>query len=212
MAARTSVGETDMTIGRLGAAAAAVAAIGFGATAAMAKDPLTSAAADVAKYAFLEGSRWIVPPATLPAILYEPEDGTVRDIVDQTVWDITGYRDGYFWGRTVARLSDAATGEPLGGFSCLDMVGSVTPGGRVHITFVDPERTTVLTAIRGTGLLVRGRGNRWQFEEMQMSSGFTSLVVHWSYMVECRPGDACEAELPGTTSSLAEFLAACDEE
>jgi hypothetical protein len=172
--------------------------------------PALAAPSEVAKYRFLEDSKWIVPPATLPAISFDLATGTATAIVDQTVWDITHYRDGYFWGQTAAQMRDASTGK-LVSSACMHMVGSVTPSGKVHITFVNQDQETALTAVRGTGRLVRAKGAGWVFEEMQMSSGSTSIVAHWSVMAQCKPGQPCEDRLPGTKSSLEDFLANCDD-
>ena len=172
--------------------------------------PSLAALSEIAKYRFLEDSKWIVPRATLPAISFDLATGTATAVVDQTVWDITDYRDGYFWGQTAAEFRDAATGE-LVSSACMHMVGSVTPSGKVHITFVNKDQETALTATRGTGRLVRDRGGAWVFEEMQMSSGSTSITAHWSAMVQCKPGQPCEDRLPGTKSSLEDFLATCDD-
>ena len=35
--------------------------------------------------------------------------------------------------------------------------------------------------------------------------------AHWSAMVQCKPGQPCEDRLPGTKSSLEDFLAICDD-
>jgi hypothetical protein len=189
-----------MSVGRLAGAVIA--------TAAPARDPVRSAQAEVARYAFLAGTRWIVPASTLPAIAFDLATGTGSEVFDQTVRNITDVQSGYIRGRTAAQMRDPGSGEPVAEPACKHVAGSVTPEGRVQITFVNREQSTALAATRGTGRL--GRANEWRFEAMQMSSGTTGLVVHWSCTVQCRPGDACEAELPGTTSSLADFLAACD--
>jgi hypothetical protein len=172
--------------------------------------PSLAAPSEVAKYRFLKGSKWIVPRATLPAISFDLATGTATALIDQTVWDITDYRDGYVWGQTAAQFRDASTGE-LVSSACMHMVGSVTPSGKVHITFVNKDQETALTATRGAGKLVREQGGAWVFEEMQMSSGSASITAHWSAMVQCKPGQACENRLPGTKSSLQDFLAACDD-
>jgi hypothetical protein len=163
---------------------------------------------DVAKFSFLRGSKWYVPPSTLPAVEMKLKTGRVRALVDQTVWDITNYRDGYFWGRTVAVFKYAATGQPIGDPGCSRMLGSVTPSVRVHITFVPDGPPLTSLATIGTGTLT-GEGNRWVFE-MQMSTGVTSVLAHWSFMYQCKFGQPCEASLPGTTLSLSDFLAQCD--
>jgi hypothetical protein len=176
----------------------------FAATAATAAQP----EAGVRQYDFLRGSKWYVPPSTLPAMEMDLSNGRVRALLDQTVWEITNYRYGYFWGRTVAVFKYAATGQPIGAPGCSRMVGSVTPDGRVHITFIPQGQQTMSLATTGTGTL-SGNANRRLFQ-MQMSTGTTSVIAHWSYMAQCKPGDQCESRLPGTKQSLEQFLAQCD--
>jgi len=40
---------------------------------------------------------------------------------------------------------------------------------------------------------------------MQMSTGTTSLIARRSYMEKCKPGQPCEAQLPGSDLSLSDF-------
>ena len=160
------------------------------------------------QYSFLRGSKWYVPPSTLPAIEMRLKTGRVRALVDQTVWDITHYRYGYFWGRTVAVFKYVNTGQPIGDPGCSRMVGSVTPSGRVHITFIPDGPPVTSLATTGLGTLSGNKTDGWTFE-MQMSTGVTKLLAHWSYMVQCKSGQACEAKLPGSDLSLADFLAQC---
>jgi hypothetical protein len=163
----------------------------------------------VKQFNFLRGSKWYVPPETLPAVEVKLKTGRVRAVIDQTVWDIPNYRDGYFSGRSVAVLKYAATGQPIGPVACSRLIGSVTPSGHVYITFVDADQATAFGAVRGIGTLSGNDQDGWRFE-MQMSTGATSVVAHWSYMDQCKPGQACEAQLPGSDLSLADFLAQCD--
>lgn len=188
----------------------AAIAIAFIAVVGPTRESVAAPLPDMAKYDFLEGSKWFVPHSTLPAITFDLATGTASAIVDQTVWDITHYRYGYFWGRTVAELRDAESGELLSEPSCMHLVGSVTPRGQVHITFINQDQPTALTATRGTGWLVWHGRTGWRFEEMQMSAGMTSVVVHWSFMEQCKPGQTCEAQLPGTDSSLWDLLDVCE--
>jgi hypothetical protein len=182
--------------------AIAVWAAGIGA--ALAAEP----GAKLPDYGFLRGSAWYVPPATLPAAVLDPSTGAVKPLVDQTVWEITHYRDGYFWGRTVVQLTNPASGMPTGNPACFTMIGSVTPTGDVQMTFIQQGQTSTLGAARGAGTLSQSRGGDWKFQ-MQMSSGTTSLVVHWSYMVQCKAGQPCQAKLPGSSLGLSAFLAQC---
>ena len=202
-----SVSETMTASGSVGAALAA-AVVCFGTVAAGAEPAIPRASA-VAKYRFLQDSKWYVPTATLPAIEFKLRNGVARSLIDQTVWDITSYRYGYFWGRSVAVFTRPGSGEPIAAPSCTRMVGSVTPSGRVHITFIGEDQNTVMGAVRGIGTLSGDDQQGWIFE-MQMSTGSTSLIAHWSYMEQCKPGQQCEAQLPGSDLSLSDFLAQCD--
>jgi hypothetical protein len=197
-----------MTIRRIIAAGVIAAAGGLGCSTTWAAPP-TATVQDVAKFSFLRGSKWYVPRQTLPAIEMKLRSGAVRAIVDQTVWDITDYRDGYFWGRTAAVFTYAGSGQPAGDPACSRMVGSVTPSGRIHITFIPEGQNTMLGAVRGTGTLTGNNSEGWTFE-MQMSTGTTSVIAHWSYMEQCKPGQPCENRLPGSNLSLANFLKQCD--
>lgn len=190
------------------AAGCAFALACFGGATAWAEAPVAPNAADLAEYSFLGGSTWYVPTQTLPAIEMNLANGNISAVADQTVWAITGYRYGYFWGRTAAVFTRQIAGASRSALSCASMLGSVTPDGRVHITFVPKGQKTTLGAVRGIGALSRA-SHEWLFE-MQMSTGATSVVAHWSYMAQCRPGQACEAKLPGSALSLKQFLAQCD--
>lgn len=185
---------------------AAIVSLGSFAAAAA---PATQPQASVRQYDFLRGSKWYVPTSTLPAIEMDLSDDRVRAVEDQTVWEITNYRYGYFWGRTVAVFKYAATGQPIGAPGCSRMVGSVTPDGRVHITFIPDGQNNMSLATVGTGTLSRNGTDGWLFQ-MQMSTGTTSVIAHWSYMAQCKPGDQCKRRLPGTTQSLSQFLAQCN--
>lgn len=164
--------------------------------------------AAVAKYSFLANSKWYVPSSTLPAVNMILRTGSVQPVIDQTVWEITNYSNGYFWGRSVASFTNANTGQPIGDVGCSRMLGSVSPGGVVRITFVPDGDRTTSSAVVGTGSLAKSN-HEWQFE-MQMATGTAFVLAHWSYMNQCKSGERCEAQLPGTDQSLADFLAQCD--
>lgn len=161
----------------------------------------TSRAAD--PYAFLQGTRWYVPASTLPAVMLDPATGRTAPLVDQTVWAIDGYRDGYFTGRAVVLLKIG----PKQATQCMRLIGSVTPTGSVLVSFVDVGAADASGATTGTGRLELS-ARRWRFL-MQMATGSSSLVAHWSWMDRCSAGEPCATRLPGTTLGLAEFLALC---
>lgn len=188
----------------IGVLAACCVAISVGAGAAMAAEPTADQAT---KYDFLRGTQWYVPDTTLPAVLLNLQNGKVTALVDQTVWDIVSSDHGYFWGRAVTVVRPWGSSTTSGNPSCARMVGSVTPDGHVYITFVEANQSTSAGAARGLGTLTTGSA-AWRFE-MQMSTGSTGVVSHWSYMDQCKSGQACQKKLPGTELSLSQFLAQC---
>jgi hypothetical protein len=161
-------------------------------------------------YRFLNNSYWYVPTETLPAIQVDPSTGAVTRLVDQTLWTITSYTAGYFLGTSTAVLKNADTGAPIGPPSCTRIVGSVTPKGDVYIAFLDPsDPNAAADAIVGLGHLEQQAGTTWRFT-MQMSTGNSSAIAHWSYMNQCKAGAPCNTRLPGTTLSLQQFAALCN--
>jgi hypothetical protein len=155
---------------------------------------------------WLADTYWCVPPASLPALRFDDGDDTLTWRVDQTVWHITGYREGYFWGVSATLLRDAGEAaaergpgsQPVG----FTMVGSITPEGRVYITFIPDSR--------GSNTIGIGRAvpndSEWSLE-MQMSTGSSSQTTsHWATMVRVRPDDPYWDSLPGFGVSVSEML------
>jgi hypothetical protein len=187
-----------MTLFRRAAASATLVAAALSAA-------LPAEAGPLKRYDFLAGSRWFVPPATLPALTFNPATGRSRMVSDQTVWRIDTYEAGYFTGKAVTVLS--APGLPAVPAECSDLVGSVTPDGSVLIAFIATSANRAEGAVQGRGEL-KVSGARPRFT-MQMATGDSALVAHWSFMDVCRPGDACETRLPGSRLGVDAFLAQC---
>jgi hypothetical protein len=151
-----------------------------------------------------EGTYWYVPNANLPAVEWETSDPVnYSPILDQTVWHIDHYEDGYISGTVVAQIG---VHPP----HCQYLIGSITPSGAVYITFNSltdpPVGSPSLTT--GVGKMVL-KGNEWTFN-MQMASGSSSnQVTHWAFMLECTPDEKCWTDLPGVHESLPDFLANC---
>jgi hypothetical protein len=161
------------------------------------------------RYEFLKGSQWYVPTATLPAISVDPSTAAVTPLIDQTVWNITGYQSGYFTGVSIALFQSPTTGTAKFPVSCTDMVGSVTPSGVVLISFFNPsDPNAAANATIGTGTLAKEANGVWRFT-MQMTTGSRSVIAHWSYMNQCKKGEACVGKLPGADLSLQSFIAQC---
>lgn len=151
-------------------------------------------------WAWLEDTYWYCPASDMPAIRTQPGN-TFAAVIDQTVWRISGYRDGYFWGVASTLLTPAGETPDPSGKSDSTFFASITPDGRVHVTFV---RSAVSTTV-GTGV-VRVDGSRAWFS-MQMSSGpGNALVVHWAQMLPVMPGDYAWSDLPGAGISVPQMV------
>lgn len=160
-----------------------------------------ASAATVRNWSWLNGTTWYVPTTGLPAYVYSPGTNQLIPVQDQTVYTITGYRNGYFWGRTATQLGDNAV-------TCKSLVGSVTPEGQIYLTFTDyPHDANAVTTI-GVGTMVF-KAYQWTMAN-QMSTGSSAAQVgHWAYMVQTRPGMASWTSLPGVNVSVPEFMQPC---
>ena len=69
-------------------------------------DQPAASAVTVANWTLLKGTTCYVPTNNLPAYVYTPGNNRLETISDQTVYTITGYRIGYFWGRTATQVGD----------------------------------------------------------------------------------------------------------
>jgi len=156
------------------------------------------------KWKFLEGSYWYVPTQYLPATQMGATDSEPNFMIDQTVWQITSYRDGYFWGNCVALIY--AKGEEPGAPNGLKMIGSITPDGSVQISFMQMNQLGAATSISGWGKMVKQHYD-WAFE-MQMSSGLNVLTSHWASMYSTIEGAPSWNKLPGVEYSVPAFLEA----
>jgi hypothetical protein len=77
------------------------------------------------------------------------------------------------------------------------MIGSVTPAGRVMISFNSVRAIPVgnPSITTGSGDMVRRHG-QWTFN-MQMASGSSSTqIAHWAFIEQCAPGEPCWSRLP----------------
>ncbi len=158
-------------------------------------------AANTARWKWLKGTTWIVPSNNLLAYVYSPAENRLVPVSDQTVYTITGYRNGYFWGRTAAQLGDNDV-------TCKSLVASVTPEGKVFLTFTDYPYSEGVEPTIGTGTMTQKNG-KWTMQN-QMSTGSASAQVgHWAYMVQARPGSAEWRSLPGVGTSVPDFMEPC---
>lgn len=158
-------------------------------------------------WSWLADTYWYVPQPDLPALQLDPEDNVLSWLADQTVWNISGYRSGYFWGVTAALTYDAGEEPPAVGpgsrVGHLTMLGTVLPEGQVQITFLSNRKKSSPTV--GFGQMVR-IGEAWTFE-MQMSTDRQgNRLLHWANMVRTREGEASWNDLPGVGLSVPQML------
>lgn len=145
------------------------------------------------RWSWMANTYWYVPTANLPAVIYEPSSGALIPVADQTVFHIAGYRRGYFWGETVAQFGSNAPSSSA-------LVGSVTPQGRVLLSFTSSSGTTT-----GYGVMARSRAG-WTMENQMFSGSSDVQIGHWAYMVQTRPGMASWRSLPSVGVSVPTFL------
>ncbi|MGB7977746.1 MAG: hypothetical protein WCF19_01140, partial [Chlamydiales bacterium] len=124
----------------------------------------------------IKNTIWIVPPSTLPAYEYSPSSYT--PVTDQTVWMIDDYADGYFFGNAYTAVIDSGSTT----YTQKKILGTVTSGGAVYITFIPSGSISNTDLVNGIGTFVNLQGS-YQFV-MQMNAGSTTNgLSHWSYMI-----------------------------
>lgn len=155
---------------------------------------------------WLIGTFWIVPEGNLTAPLFTSSGGQPTWLSDQTVWQIAGYANGYFWGDAAVRMVPPTKADEESTPVAQRLTASITPEGSVHMTFI-PLNSAGDGSI-GIGNM-RWRDGAWM-AEMQMSAplGSDRRVLHWAYMVQCKPEDRAWKQLPGTNQSLPDFMQA----
>jgi len=150
------------------------------------------------------GTYWFVPSANLQALQWDTSSPSAyTSVTDQTVWHIDRYENGYFSGPVVAKIG----GRPR---ICQYMIGSVTPSGKVYISFNAVETIPVgsPSITTGTGAMITQSGD-WTFN-MQMASGSSSTqITHWAFMRQCVAGQTCWNKLPGIAQSVPSLLSEC---
>jgi len=151
---------------------------------------------------WLTDTYWYVTQPDLPALQLDPDDNALSWLIDQTVWHISGYENGYFWGVTAAVTYNAGE-EPPSRIGHLTMLGTVLPDGRVQITFLSNRRAGSTTI--GFGQMVK-LGEAWAFEMQMSTERGDNRVLHWANMVQTREGEASWNQLPGTGMSVPQML------
>ncbi len=168
------------------------------------RDPIrTAVAPTVRRWSWLTDTYWYVPTSNLPAVLFDSSTGTLAPVSDQTVYQITAYRDGYFWGKTVTQLGSSPASSSA-------LVGSITPQGQVLLTFTRTSSTSSPSLTEGFGKMRRHFG-RWSMENQMFTSPDQTLQIgHWAYMMQTRPGQPSWDSLPSVGVSVPTFLGQYD--
>jgi hypothetical protein len=158
--------------------------------------------ASTARWDWLANTYWYVPAANLRAYVYTASNQKLSYVTDQTVFQITAYVRGYFWGVIGAKLGDNA-------ITYKSLVGSVTPEGRVYLSFTpfDPNEHSTVTL--GLGVMERKLGQWLMANQMSTGPGARLAVFHWAYMARTEPGRRSWASLPGVGMSVPEFMQDC---
>ena len=147
----------------------------------------------------IENTIWIVPPSTLLAYEYSPSSYTA--VTDQTVWVIDDYDNGYFFGNAYTAVINSGSTT----YTQKKMLGTVTSGGTVYITFIPSGSIASTDLVNGLGTFVKLQGS-YQFV-MQMNAGSaTDGLSHWSYMMSIDQSSPYYYNLPGVNQSLPDFL------
>lgn len=151
------------------------------------------------RWSWLAGTYWYVPVANLPATLFDASSGKSTLVSDQTVFHITGYNNGYFTGDVVTQLGSSTPSNST-------MVGSVTPEGRVLLSFTSTGSGSSPSVTQGYGVMTR-RFGQWAMENQMFTSPNETLQIgHWAYMLQTRPGMPTWRSLPSVGESVPEFL------
>ncbi|MGH7048191.1 MAG: hypothetical protein ACREE2_17585 [Stellaceae bacterium] len=168
-----------------------------------------------ARWQWLAHTYWYVPSDNLLALASSPSLAQPVPVSDQTVYYISNYAGGYFWGITAVSYSRSGTASSSDGVSCLQVVGSVTPEGAVHLTFTSldaqatPSGSSTSEPTTGIGTMTRQR-SQWTMENQMSTVAVGNLLLtHWAYMYQCKPSAPCFAQLPGVKLSIPQFLSPC---
>jgi hypothetical protein len=151
------------------------------------------------RWSWLANTYWYVPTPNLPAVLYNSKTGAVTRVRDQTVFHIVSYENGYLWGTAVTQLNSSTPTKS-------SMLGSITPQGKVLLTFTLTTHNSSPSITEGFGTMQRKLG-QWTMENQMFTSPNQMLQIgHWAYMVQTRPGMPSWNSLPSAGVSVPKFL------
>lgn len=155
---------------------------------------------------FLADTYWYVTYPDLPALQFSPDDNVLTWKGDQTVWHISGYKNGYFWGVSSALLFDQGenNSKHSGSPRQWSLLGTVTAEGQVQITFICSGRRED-EIITGFGHMSK-IGEQWVFQMQMSTSSSGNQTLHWANMMQTKEGEASWDQLPGVNYSVPAML------
>lgn len=137
-------------------------------------------------------SIWLVPCETLTA--YFTLNDKHQKVLDQTIWVIDQYKDGYLFGTAYTLLD----GQPS---SKRTLLGSITPKGDVLFSFYSSTITS------GQGHFQKSEMKfLMQTNSLESYNGVTVGVSHWSYMIPITSCDPEYHKVPSTNMSIPEII------
>ena len=164
---------------------------------------------DWSRWEWLQDTYWYVPPESLPALQFSPDEYTLAWVKDQTVWHISAFRTGYFWGVSSTVVLPAGSNAETSDVKpvCFSMIGSITPEGRIYISFLPCQASSSRPSTTGIGHAAFQK-DQWTLE-MQMATGSNQTTIHWAYMSQVMPDDPSWKNLPGVGISVPQMLQGC---
>ncbi|MFZ6779745.1 hypothetical protein ACO0LD_23180 [Undibacterium sp. Ji83W] len=151
---------------------------------------------------FLTDSYWYVTYPDLPALQFSSSDNVLSWTGDQTVWHISGYKNGYFWGVSSALMFTPGSSSSTENPQQRSLVGTVTANGQVQISFIGSSRFQ--ETVTGFGHMSKVE-EQWAFQ-MQMATSSGNPTLHWANMMQTREGDPSWEKLPGVNCSVSDML------
>ncbi len=151
---------------------------------------------------FLADTYWYVTYPDLPALQFSSSDNVLSWTGDQTVWHISGYKNGYFWGVSSALMFDPESSGKTPSPKQRSMVGTVTANGQVQISFIGNKRFQ--ETVTGFGHMSK-LDEQWVFQ-MQMATPSDNTTLHWANMMQTSEGEPSWEKLPGVNCSVADML------
>jgi|GEM_PF-1007223 hypothetical protein len=148
---------------------------------------------------WLVGTTWCVPEVNSSAYKYIVKTDQMEKVGFQTVYEVTGYDFGAFWGRSGSFIDGHILYNAL---FC-----TVTPDGKILMSF-RPYLSTLAATVSGYGQMLRKAG-QWTMQNQMFQVGFGDTLGQWAHMIQTRPGTKNWESLAVANMSVPDFMANC---